>query len=45
MLDFLSYLWWRITHPGPGLSPTDPVPYVPIADDPEVGETWADIGL
>ena len=29
MLDFLSYLWWRITHPGPGLSPTDPVPYVP----------------
>ena len=29
MLDFLSYLWWRATHPGPGLSPTDPVPYVP----------------
>jgi hypothetical protein len=29
MLDFLSYLWWRVTRRGPGLSPDDPIPYIP----------------
>ena len=27
MRDFLSYIWWRITHRGPGLSVDEPIPY------------------
>ena len=27
MRDFISYLWWRITHRGPGLSVDEPIPY------------------
>ena len=27
MLDYLSYLWWRITHRGPGLPVDEPIPY------------------
>jgi len=29
MLDFLSYLWWRVTRRGPGLDPEEPIPYIP----------------
>ena len=32
MLDYLSYLWWRITHRGPGLPVDEPRPYKLTAD-------------
>ena len=27
MFDFLSYLWWRIAHRGPGLPVDEAIPY------------------
>ena len=31
MLDFLSYLWWRVTRRAPGLDPDAPIPYIPTS--------------